>query len=192
MHTVLVTHAHPDHCSPSALLWRHWVRPGGQLTVAGPDGVVEACRPWLVSEFALLRPRVVVVLGATAAKALLGPDFRVTRQRGQVLPWPGSAQHPDDFRVAPIEGGVEVRCTPLLPNYIAIGTGYGLEPDWRHGMYQGPDLVVQGVTYDVAAIKQLGAYAVVDHAARFEYEGKVGHGLLEHSFSTAYPRYGLE
>jgi hypothetical protein len=59
-------------------------------------------------------------------------------------------------------------------------------------MYQGPELVVQGVTYDVPEIKQLGAYAVVDHAARFEYEGKVGHGLLEHSFSTAYPRYGLE
>jgi uracil-DNA glycosylase len=69
---------------------------------------ITACRPWLVSEFALLRPEVVVVLGATAAKALLGPSFRVTRQRGQVLPWPDAAQHPDDFRVAPIEGGVEV------------------------------------------------------------------------------------
>jgi uracil-DNA glycosylase family protein len=69
---------------------------------------IEACRPWLVSEFALLRPRVVVVLGATAAKALLGPNFRVTKQRGEVLPWPDAAQHPDDFRVAPIEGGVEV------------------------------------------------------------------------------------
>src|SRR4051794_3420650 len=40
---------------------------------------IVACRPWLVAEFALLRPRAVVVLGATAAKALLGPDFRVTR-----------------------------------------------------------------------------------------------------------------
>ena len=49
---------------------------------------IEACRPWLVAEFALLRPEVVVVLGATAAKALLGPSFRVTRQRGEVLPWP--------------------------------------------------------------------------------------------------------
>lgn len=47
VHTVLVTHAHPDHCSPFALLWRHWVRPGERLTVAGPHGVVEACRPWL-------------------------------------------------------------------------------------------------------------------------------------------------
>jgi DNA polymerase len=67
-----------------------------------PDRVhIEACRPWLVSEFALLRPEVVVVLGATAAKALIGPSFRVTQQRGQVLEWPGAAQHPDDFPVEP-------------------------------------------------------------------------------------------
>lgn len=63
-----------------------------------PDRVeITACRPWLVAEFALLRPEMVVVLGATAAKALLGPSFRVTRSRGEVLPWPGSAQRPQDF-----------------------------------------------------------------------------------------------
>jgi uracil-DNA glycosylase family protein len=74
-----------------------------------PDRIhIEACRPWLVSEFALLRPEVVVVLGATAAKALLGPAFRVTKQRGELLPWPDAAQHPDDFRVAPLHGGQEV------------------------------------------------------------------------------------
>jgi hypothetical protein len=90
------------------------------------------------------------------------------------------------------ESGLTIECFPLLPNYIAIGTGYGLEPDWRHGMYQGPDTVVQGVVYDVPEIKVLGAYAVVDHAARFEYDGHVGHGLLEHSFMGSYPKYGLE
>jgi uracil-DNA glycosylase len=50
-----------------------------------------------VAEFAVLRPQAVVALGATAAKALLGPAFRVTRSRGEVLPWPGSAARPDDF-----------------------------------------------------------------------------------------------
>ena len=45
--TVLVTHAHPDHCAPSALLWRHWVRPDERLTIAGPAAVLEECRPWL-------------------------------------------------------------------------------------------------------------------------------------------------
>lgn len=58
---------------------------------------IVACRPWLVAEFSLLRPELVVVLGATAAKALLGPSFRVTQSRGMVLPWPDSAQRPQDF-----------------------------------------------------------------------------------------------
>jgi uracil-DNA glycosylase len=58
---------------------------------------IRACRPWLVAEFAQLRPEAVVVLGATAAKALLGPDFRITRSRGQALPWPDSAEEPAAF-----------------------------------------------------------------------------------------------
>jgi DNA polymerase len=47
-----------------------------------------ACRPWLEAELAVVRPRIVVALGATAAQSLLGKDFRVTRQRGQVLDSP--------------------------------------------------------------------------------------------------------
>ncbi|RBY79305.1 cobalamin biosynthesis protein CobU [Blastococcus sp. TF02-09] len=45
--TVLVTHAHPDHCAPAALLWRHWALPHERLTIAGPAAVLEECRPWL-------------------------------------------------------------------------------------------------------------------------------------------------
>jgi uracil-DNA glycosylase len=44
---------------------------------------VTACRPWLEAEIAQVRPAIVVALGATAAQALIGPQFRVTRQRGQ-------------------------------------------------------------------------------------------------------------
>src|SRR5262249_1174665 len=44
-----------------------------------------ACRPWLESELELVRPRVLVLLGATAAQSLLGRDFRVSRSRGQPL-----------------------------------------------------------------------------------------------------------
>jgi uracil-DNA glycosylase family protein len=44
-----------------------------------------ACRPWLDAELALIKPRALVCLGATAAQALLGRDFRVTRQRGRLL-----------------------------------------------------------------------------------------------------------
>jgi DNA polymerase len=46
---------------------------------------VEACRPWLEAELAQVRPRGVGILGATAAKALLGSSFRVTQQHGDLL-----------------------------------------------------------------------------------------------------------
>src|SRR5437016_7254583 len=45
-------------------------------------GEINACRPWLEGELAAVRPRVLVCLGATAAQALLGREFRVSRQRG--------------------------------------------------------------------------------------------------------------
>lgn len=47
---------------------------------------VRACRPWLDLELDLVRPEVVVALGATAAAALLGGEFRITRDRGMVVP----------------------------------------------------------------------------------------------------------
>jgi DNA polymerase len=46
---------------------------------------IAACRPWLDAELAVVKPRVLVCLGATAAQALLGRQFRVTRQRGQPI-----------------------------------------------------------------------------------------------------------
>lgn len=46
---------------------------------------IAACRPWLDAELAVVQPRVVVCLGATAAQALLGRKFRVTQQRGQLV-----------------------------------------------------------------------------------------------------------
>ena len=46
-----------------------------------------ACRPWLEAEFEVLKPEVVVCLGAVAAKALISPSFRITKERGQLLPW---------------------------------------------------------------------------------------------------------
>jgi uracil-DNA glycosylase family protein len=46
---------------------------------------VRACRPWLDAEIRAVRPRAVVCLGATAAQALLGREFRVTQRRGELL-----------------------------------------------------------------------------------------------------------
>jgi uracil-DNA glycosylase len=46
---------------------------------------VEACRPWLMEELRVVDPHVLVLLGATAAKALLGSSFRLTQHRGEFL-----------------------------------------------------------------------------------------------------------
>src|ERR671936_74342 len=49
---------------------------------------IAACRPWLDAELAAVKPRVLVCLGATAAQALLGRQFRVSRQRGEFVESP--------------------------------------------------------------------------------------------------------
>jgi uracil-DNA glycosylase len=46
---------------------------------------IEACKPWLDEELEAVEPEAVVLLGATAAKALLGSSFRVTQHRGELL-----------------------------------------------------------------------------------------------------------
>ena len=55
-----------------------------------------ACRPWFEAELGVVRPDVVVCLGATAAQAILGRQFRVTQQRGQLLEWPPKFEVPTD------------------------------------------------------------------------------------------------
>lgn len=50
---------------------------------------ISACRPWLEAEIAVVKPAFLVLLGATAAQAMLGRDFRVSTQRGQVMERPG-------------------------------------------------------------------------------------------------------
>ncbi|HLG70862.1 MAG TPA: UdgX family uracil-DNA binding protein [Chloroflexota bacterium] len=49
---------------------------------------IQACKPWLEAEISSVRPRVIVALGATAAQALFGSQFRVSRQRGQLISSP--------------------------------------------------------------------------------------------------------
>jgi uracil-DNA glycosylase len=73
-----------------------------------PDRIeITACRPWLVAEFDKLRRlQMVIVLGATAAKALLGPSFRVTRQRGTLIdselaPYVSATVHPSSILRGP-------------------------------------------------------------------------------------------
>ncbi len=66
---------------------------------------VTACLPWLEAELGVVRPRVVVALGAVASGALLGSAFRLSRHRGEVLGWPPAAGTFADSRL-PIAGVV--------------------------------------------------------------------------------------
>jgi DNA polymerase len=69
---------------------------------------IDACKPWLEEELRVVEPEAVVLLGATAAKALLGSSFRVTRHRGELLvsdlaPVVSATIHPSAILRAPDE-----------------------------------------------------------------------------------------
>lgn len=87
---------------------------------------------------------------------------------------------------------LEVFVEPLLPVHLGLGTGYGAEGDWRHGMYQGP-LEVQGFTLDLQDPDvRARAFGVVDSVARFEVDGRVGYGLWEYMVLGPHDRYGFQ
>jgi DNA polymerase len=66
-----------------------WEPRGKRRIHAKPNSAeIGACRPWLESEIAVLQPKIIVCLGATSAKALLGPSFRVSVQRGTFVESP--------------------------------------------------------------------------------------------------------
>lgn len=67
---------------------------------------IHACRPWLEAEIGLVKPKIIVCLGATAAQALLGPKFKVSKQRGQFIestlaPYLMATVHPSSILRAP-------------------------------------------------------------------------------------------
>jgi DNA polymerase len=63
-----------------------WEPRGKRRIHKKPNAIeIAACRPWLDAEIALVKPEVIVALGATSAQALLGPKFRVTKQRGEFI-----------------------------------------------------------------------------------------------------------
>jgi hypothetical protein len=91
-----------------------------------------------------------------------------------------------------------VQATPIGACYLALGTGYGTEEDWRHGMYQGP-FVEQSRAYDLAdPAVAARTYGLIDNLARFEVrepggpQTAVGYGLLEHAVLGPNDRYGFE
>jgi uracil-DNA glycosylase family protein len=86
-----------------------WEPSGKRRLHKKPNGrEIAACRPWLEAELAALKPEVLVCLGATAAQALLGKDFRVSKQRGVSVASPLAPNvmatvHPSSILRAPDE-----------------------------------------------------------------------------------------
>ncbi len=84
-----------------------WEPRGKRRIHAKPNAVeIAACRPWLDAELELVKPRALVCLGATAAQALLGRQFRVTRDRGKFVesplaPYVMATVHPSSILRAP-------------------------------------------------------------------------------------------
>ena len=73
-------------------------------------GEIKACRPWLDAEIGVIKPDLVVCLGATAAQSLLGKSFRITRDRGKPVQIPGgpvafATMHPSAVLRVPDSAG---------------------------------------------------------------------------------------
>lgn len=100
---------------------------------------------------------------------------------------PGSPGKPDHV--------LTVTCEPVLPHYLGVGTGYGLEQDWRHGMWQG-ELVVQGFREKVSEIEPWKKmFSPVDNLARFtiieDGVSRTGAGLFEVAVIGPHAQYGF-
>jgi DNA polymerase len=110
---------------------------GGKRRIHEPPnaGELRACRPWLLAELRLLDPDVVVVLGATAGKALLGSSFRVTKQRGRLLPLPGLETIGTPAAAREIGDEPADRADTLL--LATIHPSAVLRAEDREAMYQG-------------------------------------------------------
>jgi uracil-DNA glycosylase len=84
-----------------------WEPRGKRRIHAKPNaGEISACRPWLETEIALVKPRALICLGATAAQALLGKSFKVSKQRGEFVdsslaPLVTATVHPSSILRAP-------------------------------------------------------------------------------------------
>lgn len=85
-----------------------------------------------------------------------------------------------------------VRVEPLRTMYLSAGTGYGNDPDWRHGTWQGP-LKVEGLQYDITApAVRARISGLNDCNSRYELDGQVGYGIFEMSISGHYLPYGFK
>jgi DNA polymerase len=94
---------------------------------------VRACRPWLEAEIRVVRPRAIACLGATAARALLGPAFRVTEHRGELVASPlaplvMATVHPSSILRAPDDQARRAELERFIEDLAALAAALRLPP----------------------------------------------------------------
>jgi len=90
---------------------------------------IEACKPWLGAELEAVKPTILVLLGATAAQALLGASFRVTQQRGVPVPSPFArvtiaTVHPSSVLRAPDDAARAAARAAFVADIAVVGEHY--------------------------------------------------------------------
>ncbi len=94
---------------------------------------VEACLPWLAAELEVVEPSILVLMGATAAQALLGPDFRVTKERGVWLATPFAGRtiatvHPSSILRAYDSDARETQYAEFVADLRVVAEAFGTVP----------------------------------------------------------------
>lgn len=98
------------------------------------------------------------------------PDYELT--------W--DADHRFVERATVHAGKLELQVEPQVSIHLGVGTGYGFDPEWRHGKYEG-DLVVQQRQWNLRTEDgRAPMWGIVDASARFTLDGRVGYGLFEY------------
>ncbi|EGD56414.1 hypothetical protein [Gordonia neofelifaecis] len=150
----------------------------------------------------------VIVQELRTGERIMGDARRIWNDPEREPEWLGRVEHDVQF----VSGGREpasatlrfikpsgeeivVRCAPQLANFIGFGTGYGLEQDWRHGMWQGEEKVEalhQKISELDATMK---LFCPADYLATFELsengETVQGRGLFEFSVIGPHDQYGF-
>lgn len=135
-----------------------------------------------------LEEAVKVVRDGRPAEALGRPELEVRHTSGT---------RDVESAVVHFAGRAErIAVTQLIPLHLAVGTGYGLDADWRHGMYQGPDPVVRQVVMPAAeAAAKSGMFGITERLSCFDYDGpegrRTGFGLFETLFIGAHKPSGF-
>lgn len=191
---------------------RSWgVRPVGEPEPPGrkADANVSGTFFWIYSVMRFTDFMVVVVVQETqTGERVMDDARRVWDDLNREPEWLGHVSHDISFTpgtrdvaaatlrfTRPTGAVTTVECRPQLANHLAFGTGYGLEPDWRHGMWQG-ELKVEDLHLKVSELDPtMKMFCVTDHLTRFTLsttDGEAGgDGLFEFAAIGPHEQYGF-